>query len=113
MVKFMPEDAIWLVASALFFCLAAGSALIALAAARQTRQITRTLRLALQEIELLTDKHSIHIRRLTSAVGALGRWNREPEPKDDQETIPDPKADPIAWKRAMRAKLHLQTMKVE
>jgi hypothetical protein len=50
--------------------------------------------------QLFTDveRHGVHIKRLTGAVGSLSRWNKSAEPERDPNAPPDPKTDPDGWR---------------
>lgn len=87
--------------SALFLCLGALSALVARAAARDARALTREMRSNVNALELEVTRCGSQIKRLTSSVGALGRWAQPKAPPDPNE-LPDPDQNPEKWRAAVR-----------
>jgi hypothetical protein len=97
----MALESVLLLVNGLFLCLAIASAGVARAAARDARSITRSVRTELADLDLETTRNSAHIKRLTSSVGALGRWTQPPKP-ETVNGLPDPGQDPEKWRAAVR-----------
>jgi hypothetical protein len=91
-----------MVFAGLFACVAAGFALSARHSARAYGVETRRIHSQLVALDLDIGRHDVAIRRLTSSVGALGRWSSRSEPEPTPDGLPDPKKDPEAWRSAVR-----------
>lgn len=99
----MTAYGLYLLLSTLFLCFSVLSALVARAAAQDARQILRDLRTNLNALDLEQTRQSVQIKRLTSSVGALGRWSQA-KPDRDPDALPDPNENPDKWRAAIRAR---------
>lgn len=97
----MGIDTLIVLVAGLFTCLAVASGLVARAAARDCRSITRQIRSQLAEIDVQTSMNTAHIKRLTGSVGALGRWANPSKP-ETPDGLPDPAVEPEKWRAAVR-----------
>jgi len=98
----MAIESVLLLIPCAFMCFAAGFAFVARSAALDARVVTREVRSAINALELETTRHASQIKRLTSSVGALGRWNGQKAEPADPDALPDPASDPERWRDAVR-----------
>lgn len=97
-------DALLMLVSAVFSCLAVWSARETVKLNSETRNLMRDARSRLAELELMAEKSGGNLRKLTATVSAMGRWANPKLQAVTDNGLPDPASDPEKWRAAVRAR---------
>ncbi len=100
----MVPEAVVLLFSLLFMCLAARYATASRQALTDARLLTREMRSSVADLELDMIRNAAAVKKMTAQIGGLSRSTLGKTLERAPGALPDPKTDPEGWRAAVRAR---------